>query len=320
MDSWVEDITRCIKMGREGNESGNGLEEPRRPAGTQIGTSVMRNPTRGSDQDFSFFTDGDYVETKVNFDSGVKLGAIRSDRGSGDDTPIPVLAPPPRRSSSVSNVPNTFQQPTSSHQVTVVSQPTQPAQPANAFGGFGAPTSTAPATTARPASTSGSGTSLADFLGLTPTIQPTTTQPVNPYASPAHQPAPTQTTSFDFFAPNSGFGSVAPKPVKPAATNPYQTPSNPYSAPSGTGYGAPLTTNPQSTPFGMSNQSYGYQAQPASTTSSNPFGSFSSTTSTQNSSYGAFGVPQAQPATQDPFAALWAAPPAQTQQKTPNLF
>jgi hypothetical protein len=294
VDSWIEDLQKCIQ-GPKGETAAAPNGDSRKSMSLSgFSSSSTKSPARGAQPDFNFFTDGEFQETKVTFDSGVKLGAIRSDRGSGDNAAVPVLAPPPGRTNSVSSMSRSAS-----------SLPSSP-QPATTTPSHN------PVTMTAPAAQNGSGNvqSLEEFLGLAPSKPSTTTStttstssgnlfgaPAQP-AKPAYDPFGGFTLNPPTTAAQPNWGGFPPatqptQPLQPTYTNGNAStaqPFNPFAVPASNTFGAPVTTS--------------YTAQP----------NYGASAFAPQPNYGgsAFTAP-AQPQQQaDPFAALWSSPaPAQ---------
>lgn len=245
VDTWVEDVERCVVANRHGHghgshgHSASASSVSHSSSGPTFSASKTpspgpRSPANGAQQgtqhqNFSMFTDADFVETKVNFDSGVKLGGIRSDRGDlFDTTPLPTLAPPPRSSSSFLSAPSAAPPATSANANAAAFAPpvlAAPPQPAK---------NPAPVAPANP-----NIASLEDFLGLTaskptqPTSTPATAPTYDFFATPASQS--TSTAPAQHLAPANNMAMFAPFGTTPAANHPQPTaavaPFNPFAMP-----------------------------------------------------------------------------------------
>lgn len=233
------------------NAPSSGFSSSLHQAPSSHGTSYS-TPKKTAQRDFASFTDGDFVETKVTFDSGVKLGGIRKDNGF-ETSPLPTLAPPPARASS---------------------------------GGL-APAYAAPAPSSQ-TSSSASVPSLEDFLGLS--IAPSAAPSATPAAAPAMAPSPFAAAPSANNGAYNPFGAQAPsQPAQPAnntsaaymnafyTTQPQQqTTPNPFApAPQAYNFGVPPAA--QQPQMAQQNGYYGgFSAQPVHNAqpAADPFASF----------------------------------------------
>lgn len=263
VESWIDDVKRAVKGANEIEEEpkstssfGSGFSSSlhQKPAASSTSYSTTTTKSKHSQRDFASFTDGDFVDTKVTFDSGVKLGGIRKDNGGFDDaSALPMLAPPPARTGGNAPVQNF-----------------------------------APAPAAQQ-STGNSVPSLEDFLGLSTTTSAAPAAPANgtmapsPFAGGNFATAPSAPAANN--ANYNPFGG--PAPAQPAANTSAaymsafygsqpQAQNNPFApAPQSYNFGAAPTVQQ---PVTASNTGYygGFSAQPMQTAqpAADPFASF----------------------------------------------
>ena len=335
VESWITDVERAVKGSNEADidapssksaysASGFSTSLHQAPSSTYAAsnttstsysttTTSSRSSKPSSQRDFASYTDGDFEDTKVKFDSGMKLGGIRGNNNGGfDDSTVPTLAPPPVRT--------------------------------NVNGGGNAPLLAPPGGSSgasmvqHTANSSSAVPSLEDFLGLS--IAPAPQQGAS--SASISQTAP-QANNSTF----GGFHSAAAPPQ--TATAPTQSNAavyNPFGgpAPSSTST-APAATNNASSAY--MNAFYASQAQQQqqqmmqqmaqqSSQSSNPFMPATTSNATvaapqsynfgapaqpnmQPNYYGGFGTMQptsAPSAQQDPFASFGSPQPASAQSST----
>lgn len=233
LNDWVTDMQNCIDLlnGLElkpaGKSSLSGQTAPSKSTVHASSVSPARGPAAKGDN-FTSFTDRDFESVHVNFDSGVKLSGIKGttisttgtsspapDSGKRkkskheEDSSVPTLSPPPRRNSTLSQIP------------------------------IGSPTNT------NGSSTSQSTTSFNDsgFIDFSTFLQPAPAQTVQqtppPVSSPSSNTSNTSTssvTSLERDLLGFNFTPVSPPP----AANPYQTMSPPPNNGMYGGFSAPM--------------------------------------------------------------------------------
>jgi hypothetical protein len=272
VQGWISDVERSVRgTDEEKKDSRKSMGSANFGTGLSKGLGEgSSKPSKGGNQNFTSFTDGDFVETKVNFDSGMKLGGIRS--GSGiDGAAIPVLAPPPARRNSTTGAlsASPISSPTAAYATTTTAPPPAAAGVPSLVDFLGlsiAPTTTNPPAVAKPAPAVAPAPT-SNLMDLWATPAPTTAAapqfPPSPFGAPAVAPAtvpashpfgtaPSQTASLGLQAAYSG----QPSQTNANAFNPFATPapaaSYPFGAPSAypATYGTAPAYTAQPGPFG----------------------------------------------------------------------